>query len=137
VQLDPLNPAELFALGQALRREGDSPAAAEAMAQSFALDPTPESFFELMHALIETGRFDEARRLFESEAAMLARAEIQDAPMTRDWFRHLIGDLPPPDPDDLLARMDRGEGFHEIADLLLAKLGALRHGGMMLDRMGA
>ena len=96
-----------------------------------------DSFYDLMMQLIGARRFADARRLLDDDPDLLAAARVQYAPMTRDWFLFLVGDAPPPDPDAILARMDRGDGFHETAAIMFARSGALRHGAMMLDRMGA
>jgi TolB-like protein len=86
---------------------------------------------------IEQRRFAGARKALDADPNLLAAAEVQHAPVMRDYFLFLMNAAPRPDPDAILARIDAGDGHHEMAAILFARIGAMRHASLLLGRMGA
>ncbi len=110
MERDPLSPAAQFALGQSLRLVGAYREAANAGELALALMPSTEGLFELIMQLVGAGRREDARSLLESHPELWPQALVQYAPMMEDWFRFLIGDRPPPGRQEILVRMERGDG---------------------------
>jgi TolB-like protein len=135
VELNPLDRLARYQRDNALRVAGGHFASAEAVAEQEAT--YTDMLYDRLMRLIEQRRFAEARRALYANPDLLTAVEVQYAPMTRDYFLYLMEAGPRPNPEAVLARIDAGDGYHEMAAIMFARMGAMRHASLMLERMGA